>query len=123
MIEAERGQVIAPMAVVADPTASGGRYVAQSTTSGRGSVRYGLSAPVTGTYRLSGRFIAANASSDSVTVSLDGSGARSWSVSNRPTAWTWENGPVLQLTAGLHTLVIGYREPNTRLDQLAITPL
>jgi hypothetical protein len=123
VIEAEGGQVITPMQVFADPTASGGHYVAQPTRSGKGAVRFRLSAPAIGTYRLSGRFIAATSSSDSVTVSLDGSGPASWLVHHRAAAWAWANGPVLKLTAGVHTLVIGYREPDTKLDQFSITPV
>jgi Bacterial Ig domain/Protein of unknown function (DUF1565)/Fibronectin type III domain len=121
--EAESGTVSSPMTVASDAAAQGGKYVVQNSGSGTGKVTYSVAAPVAGSYLLAFRVIAPSTSSDALNYAVDG---RTAQVQNLPssarTAWTWVNGPTLNLSAGRHTLVVSKRENGVRLDALTLTP-
>jgi hypothetical protein len=111
------------MAVAFSSTAQGGRYVVQSSGSGTGRVTYRLTAPVAASYVLAYRAIAPSTSSDEFTYALDSGSTRVLTVpSSARTAWTWINGPTLNLSAGPHTLVVAKRENGVRLDAFSLTP-
>ena len=121
--EAESGTVTSPMAVASSSTAQGGRYVVQSSGSGTGRVTYRFTAPVAASYVLAYRAIAPSTSSDEFTYALDSGWTRVLTVpSSARTAWTWVNGPTLNLSAGPHTLVVAKRENGVRLDAFTLTP-
>jgi Bacterial Ig domain/Protein of unknown function (DUF1565) len=121
--EAESGTVASPMAVASSSSAQGGRYVVQTSGSGTGRVTYRFTAPVAASYVLAYRAIAPSTSSDEFTYALDGGSTRLLTVpSSARTAWTWINGPTLNLSAGTHTLVVAKRENGVRLDAFTVTP-
>ena len=115
-IEAEAGDVVAPMRVLTDSAAQGGKYVVQTASSGRGGVTFQFSIPSNGKYVLQARVIAPDGGSNSVYRSVDGSSPTSWALPEPLTTWTWAAGPTVTLTAGHHVLVLSRRESGTRLD-------
>ena len=121
--EAESGTVAVPMTLASDAAAQGGRYVVQTSGSSTGRVTYRISVPVGASYVLAFRVIAPSTSSDEFTYAVDGGSTRVQSVpSSARTAWTWINGPTLNLSAGTHTLVVARRENGVRLDAFTLTP-
>jgi chitodextrinase len=120
-VEAESGTLTAPMAVVADTKAQGGKYVAQTsgTTVGRDTIT--VNVPAAGRYALALRVIAPNSSSDSFTYAVDTGAATVFNLGTR-TSWTWVTGPTLMLTAGQHRIVVSKRENGARLDAVRLTP-
>ena len=135
--EAEAGTRVAPMATGTDTNASGGSYVA-TLRNNIGSVALTFNVPVAGTYGLWGRVLAANSSSDSFIVSVDSGATDIWDVAEGVWSpnWQWRlavgRGPagtapgaisprVFTLTAGTHTFLLAGRDPNTKLDLVALT--
>lgn len=114
--EAEAGIVTAPMKIVSASSASGGKYVVQTTDTGKGSVKYSVTIPTAGQYRLSAKVIASSGSSNSVYYSLDGGNTSTWNFPDNLKDWAWASGPTVTLSQGTHTLLITKRERNTKLD-------
>ena len=114
--EAESGTVTAPMQIVSDGAASGGKYIVQTTDKGTGDAKYTVNIPSAGKYQLRTKVISPNGSSNSFYYSLDGGSSKNWSLPNTIKNWTWVDGPSINLTQGAHTLEIKKREKNTRLD-------
>jgi hypothetical protein len=137
--EAESGILVAPMTLVAEAGASGGRFV-QSTTTGSGTLRLQVNAPTAGTYVLWGRVLAPTPDTDSLYVSVDGGAEDIWDMAEflwKP-EWQWTrvtgraaNGGtpsrlnqqprLFTLTAGVHTFTFRGREPQAGLDRLFVT--
>jgi hypothetical protein len=135
-VEAESGTLVAPMAMTTNTLASGGAYVSSPIASS-GSVTYNVNIPATDTYVVWCRVLAADATSDSFTVLVDGTAAdtfdaaeNTWSPQSQ---WTVLNGRggtttpatlnprTLALSKGAHTITFQGRDPNTVLDRLIIT--
>jgi len=137
-IEAEEGELTAPMAVASDSAASGGAYVA--ATSGSGSVRFECEVVEAGEYLLQALIHAPTSSQNSFYVGLDGEAAQgsnafvygppvtssfAWdnvaTQGSNPLSQPPQNDPkVFALTAGRHGIQIYGREAGTRLDKLIL---
>jgi hypothetical protein len=102
-----------------DPGASGGKYVEASSS---GSVSYQVEAPAAGTYRVAGWIKAADGSSDSFSLSVDGSSAGTWTLASPSAAWIYDvdDGHAYALSAGTHTVTISYREAGAKIDRLTL---
>jgi hypothetical protein len=135
--EAESGTVSAPMQILSDPAASGGRYVSvtpgsNSTgappTSGFATVPFTVS--TAGAYRIWGRVIDPTTSDDSFWVRVDGGSWVNWNNIPPGTGWHWDdvhnaaaaNSTVTySLAAGAHTVDFAYREDGAKLDRVLVT--
>jgi RHS repeat-associated protein len=128
-IEAESGVLTAPFAAVNDSTASNGQYIVETTLSANCAAgtttfaTYSFNIAAAGVYRVWGRTIAPNSGADSFCVQIDSGTLATWTVP-QSASWTWNkvlDTTTFSLSAGTHTLKIGYREANTKLDKLIIT--
>jgi hypothetical protein len=132
-LEAEHGQLTQPMAVGADSTAAGGRYLWVPTGTGvndsalGGAATYQFSVPVAGTYIVWGRVFSTSLSDNSFWVTIDSTPPLKWDTPPNA-AWVWDGAHYgggapyrFPLSAGMHTLRISHREARTKLDQLVIT--
>lgn len=118
--EAESGTASGGMRVLSDDTAaSGGRYVQADAS---GSMTYQVNVSASGTYRVAGWIKAANGSSDSFSVSLDGKSAVTWTLRYPTSSWTYDtdDGNTFSLGAGTHTLTLKYREAGAKIDKLVL---
>jgi hypothetical protein len=95
-----------------------------------GRMTFNFTASAAGDYRVWGRNIAPTTSDDSWWVQMDGKTAIKWNDILASTTFQWspvhdsDNAKTVvtfNLTAGPHTLVIGYREDGTKLDRILIT--
>ena len=126
-IEAEDGNIQAPMAVAGDGLASGGEYVwipynAENPVN-PGYSEYAFEIPASGDYVVWGRTLATTGAHDSFFVSMDDLGSVKW-VTPRGRDWLWNlafGGQVFYLEKGVHTLRVMQREDGTKLDKLLIT--
>lgn len=141
-IEAEAMSLTGPFQTSADPGASGGMFVTQSTgplntdpgaTADVGRAIYDFTLPMSGPTRIFGRIRAADVDSDSFWVRIDNSAYVQWNDLNAVSggAWTWDDvhdtpsdnevPAEFMLEAGPHRLEIVYRETNAQLDRVVIT--
>lgn len=120
--EAESGVVTAPMKIASASSASGGKYVVQTTGTGTGSIRYSVVIPATGQYQLNAKVIAPNGSSNSVYYSIDDGDMTAWHFPSNLKNWTWASGPTVTLSQGTHTLLVTKREIKTKLDAFEFKP-
>ncbi len=117
--------------IVSDATASNGKYVtvtpgvqslsaAPATAVGWIIIPFTLTNSAPANFLVSGRVNCASADDDSLYVRLNNG---SWTtVNGLPTGgWTWANFGTYNLTAGSHTLYLGYREDGARLDKISIS--
>jgi hypothetical protein len=128
-LEAEAGVFTAPMVAASDASASNGQFIwspsTQDTncTSGAttGWATYTVNIPA-GTYKLWGRGMGPDGSSDSFCVQIDTGTIQTWHLSTG-TVWKWD--PMLSgtftLSAGTHTIKVRYREDGAKLDRLLLT--
>ncbi|MBL8158855.1 hypothetical protein JNJ66_00145 [Candidatus Saccharibacteria bacterium] len=119
--EAETGALVSPMAAHNDPSAQGGKYVAQLSGSGTGRVTYTFNVTTAGSYTLKGRVIAPTSSSNSFSYAFDTASRQDWNLTAGTTSWTWATGPTVSLTAGKHTLTLYKKENGTKVDALSLT--
>ena len=117
--EAEAGTVTTGMVVAADATASGGSSVVAQSAGG--TVRYTVSVPSRGTYMIAGWVKAPSSSADAFTVRVDSGSAAEWRLT-QSRSWTYDAGsnPTFSLSAGTHTLTVGYREAGAAVDRLVL---
>jgi Divergent InlB B-repeat domain len=128
-LEAENGNLTAPMAIQSASTASKGKFVEvpagkgnnynDATKGGPGEVRFTISIPQAGTRALWARTIASN-NSDSFYVTRNGTLVKEWSVPPS-TTWKWNKIANLSLAAGNINLAFRQREDGTKLDQVILT--
>ena len=133
--EAECAQVGAKWLTGSDPLAGSGAYVVitrgyQSLESAppdlpENYVRFRIEVPRDSTYYIQGRLNAPSRNADSYWFRIDGGSWEPWyrDVVTHGT-WAWReipNGP-FALTAGEHLLDLAYREKNTELDRLFVSP-
>lgn len=118
-IEAESGSVAGGMVVVDDATASGGRHVAGRSS---GTVTFTMDVPSAGRYMIAGYTKAPNGSSNSFTVKVDASSKKTWDLKEPTTSWVYDaaGNPAFDLSAGRHTVVIGFREAGALVDRVAL---
>ncbi|MEK7415123.1 MAG: Ig-like domain-containing protein [Planctomycetota bacterium] len=132
-LEAESADTLsAPLAILADPAAAGGEYIAnlaagdsyaQPPATGHAVYTFDLSQ--TGSYVIWGRIIMPSTSKDSFWVRVDNGPWTIWSGMVTKT-WTWKEFHIAGVTtlydlaAGRHTLTIAYREDGAKLDALYI---
>lgn len=131
-LEAERGTVGATWNDnVADTTASAGQYVtvkpgnnstASAPTTAAGLVTLTFNVTTAGTYKLWFRTICPDANGDSFWVKMDSGSFAMWNGITAATAWRWDSfATTYTLSAGSHTLTIGYREDGAKLDKVYLT--
>jgi hypothetical protein len=137
-LEAEQGNLSAPMTQATDYRASGGSYI--WVTNGNGSVSdpaeaggqalYSFNVPISGNYLVWGRIASNNTSHNSFFVSMDYAYDLTWHTAlGRNNTWIWDQvadssaaaPAVFYLEAGTHTLLIKQREDGTKLDSIMIT--
>jgi len=128
-MEAEGGELYAPMIAVQDPTASNGQYVHTPDQAGygQGETHLTVELPQAGVYTVWGRAWGLDAEADSFWVSVDGGTEVLWDIPRG--GWAWDrvsnrggDDPVqFDLSAGLHTFVFRTRDDGSRLDVIEIT--
>ncbi|MGD9216830.1 MAG: PKD domain-containing protein [Desulfobacteraceae bacterium] len=137
-IEAEDGDIHAPMQIADNPDASASTYIevpngqgnASSPSQGAGYAVYTFNAPTTADYVVWGRIIAKDGKDNSFFVSMDGNTPTTWHT-QKSESWIWNqvNVPgnteplVYRLEAGQHTLTIYQREDGTQIDRILFTDL
>jgi hypothetical protein len=129
-IEAEAGQLSAPMVAASSTLASSGRYiwVPKGRYSTTGYAVYNFEVPVSGNYVFWGRINAASYKSNSFLVSIDGAKDVLWDAKVSK-SWLWNSvkssrdpdPKVFYLNAGRHNLMVKRREIGTQLDKILIT--
>jgi peptidoglycan/xylan/chitin deacetylase (PgdA/CDA1 family) len=141
--EAENGTgaSTAPMTIVNDANASGGKCIWSGTSGSNasvptnGHVTFAFTAPSAGTYKVWGRFLVgpATTSDDSLWVRIDSGTWVQWNdifprIGNAGYAWDSEhdtpnaNAVVTHtLTAGAHVLEVAYRESGLKMDRFLVT--
>jgi ADP-ribosylglycohydrolase len=149
-IEAESGSLNPPLQVYSDTTASGGKYVmapegVNSTASApaTGQAVYTFSISTAGKYRVKCFVMAPSSSQNSYWVKMDIGEWVRWEpaimarMEGLTNTWYWSyvlNGDVYDaekvapfmkydLTEGVHTLVIAYREGGMKIDKIRIDPV
>src|SRR6185436_12342680 len=124
--ESGTGAGTAPMAIVSDASASGGKSIWNATTSSNlnpptdGHVTYPFSVGSAGTWKLWGRFLVGPAqdSDDSLWVRIDNT-AYAWdAVHNTASS---DALVTYDLATGNHTLEIAYRENGLKIDRFLLT--
>jgi len=117
-LEAEDGDLHAPMQSATDSNASSGEYIRVTSGSG-GYAEYSFDIPESGTYFIWGRVLGPTVGSDSFYISTDNGDDVNWYV---PIAtWDWDQALSVYFAAGQHTLIIKQRERRTQLDKILIT--
>jgi hypothetical protein len=129
-LEAECGSVGTLWNRTTDTNASNSQYVtiqpgqnstASAPTNTAGQITFPFNASQAGTYRLFARMLGPTANDDSFWISMDGGSWVFWNNWWNPN-WIWAQFPnTFNLTAGNHTLTIGFREDGARLDKINIT--
>lgn len=128
-LEAEAAPVGSTWDVLTDANASNGSYVTVKTgnvSSGaapdaNGQLSFTFNAESAGTYTLWARVICPSFDDDSFWVKMDDGSFVMWNGLATSTSWTWKSQGTFNLTAGTHTLKIGYREDGAKLDKILIT--
>ncbi len=122
VVEAESGDLGAPVSVGSDPAASGAHHVeAPAGSGGGGSMSADISVPVAGTWHLWARMLAPAAASNELHASVDGGPVTVLAAPAPGAAWQWVRGSAHVLAAGRHRLVITSAADGTRLDQVVLT--
>lgn len=136
-LEAESGELAAPMAAFDDPGASRGHFVQVEAAAGNddeaGAVTLAFEVPQAGDHVVWARVRARSSGSNSLRVSVDGGQDQVWHLDGEGRGddepWIWmrfalldADGPrVYDLTAGLHRLRLGNREDGTQVDRVVVT--
>jgi hypothetical protein len=138
-IEAESGNLIAPMSQITDPAVAGGVYI-ETASNNAGTATYSVNTPSPGVYKIVGRVFAANDGSDSFFVNIDNLGEFIWdlnptSVASDFSIWrddevtnrgngTYNNPEhdpyTVELTQGNHTIAFKGREASVKLDYFSL---
>ncbi|MDZ7261111.1 MAG: Ig-like domain-containing protein [candidate division KSB1 bacterium] len=132
-IEAESGTLTSPMQIASDANASGGQYIYVPSGYETGMATYTVQIATAGDYRIWGRVIGPDESSNSVYVSIDGGAESRWKFRPPSASWFWnlvchvhddgyeERPKIFSLTAGNHTLKIRGRQAGSKIDKLIFT--
>jgi parallel beta-helix repeat protein len=120
--EAEYGEVVAPLKVVDDPSASSGKHILQVDENGEGYALYRVVVPQSGEYQLKARVKSEEGSPGSARVSFDGDDTSLWHLEDLNSEWAWVFGPTVQLSAGVRELRILLDGTNASIDRLELRP-
>jgi hypothetical protein len=128
-IEAEDGDIYAPMEIADNAEASEGSYIWVPYGAGsNGYAEYTFEFQTTGDYLIWGRVISNDNASNSFYVSVDGGSDITWHTKQGgQETWTWDvvkdasNPLVVHFEAGMHSLTIKQRENGTKIDRILIT--
>ena len=119
--------------------AAGGKYLEAKTgnnaynyspKNAEDQLQFTFTVPAAGSYKIWGRVKCATDNDDSFWVQVDGGAWTQWNNLNNGGVWTWNdvhetrNGGqaiTYNLSAGSHTLKVGYREDGAQLDKLVVT--
>lgn len=129
-VEAEWGALATPMMRAEDALASACEYV-YTTERDSGSVTLTFTVPTTGNYYPWARAMGLSLSENSFFFSVDGSEPIWYEIPPYYCEWTWiwyrvhaagqsDETPIM-LSEGIHVVVFGGREPDSRLDAFLIT--
>ncbi|MBV4358747.1 glycoside hydrolase family 98 domain-containing protein [Pinibacter aurantiacus] len=128
-MEAECGTVGSLFTSPQDATASAGRYItvqagnnstANPPSTADGQITYDFNISTAGTYNLWARVRAFGPNDDSFWIKMDNGNWTAWNNMDTATVWAWENFQSYYLSAGNHTLTLGYREDGTHMDKIYI---
>lgn len=128
-MEAECGNVGSLFTSPQSATASAGRYITVQAgnnsvdnppSTSDGQVSYDFNIATAGTYNLWARVRAFGPSDDSYWIKMDNGSWTAWNNMDTATSWAWENYQSYYLSAGNHTLYVGYREDGTHMDKIYI---
>jgi len=131
-LEAECGTVGGRWDSINDTAASGGTYVTirpgsnrlgSAPTNANGQITFNVDIANAGTFSLWGRVIAPTTSDDSFWVTVDGGTPLNWNGIGPTSTWDWFQANTYTLSAGTHTITIGFREDGALLDKLYLTSL
>lgn len=114
-VEAESGVLTAGFLNEAVTGASGGHAV---VANGTGTDTFSVTTSA-GKLLITGRVLAANKSSDSFRISVDGGSAETW-VLPADGMWMFSTAPAFEVDAGTHSIVISYREQGATVDTLTL---
>ncbi|MCW0483263.1 T9SS type A sorting domain-containing protein [Prolixibacteraceae bacterium A06] len=130
-LEAECGAVGSLWNTETDDNASNGKYVTiksgnnsndNAPTDASGLITYSFEISEAGSYKLYARVICPNANDDSFWLKMNSGSFDSWNGIGPSSSWEWFAYPnSYNLSAGTHTLTIGYREDGAKLDKLWLT--
>jgi len=138
-IEAESATTLtAPMEILDDAAASGGKYISTPVAarndspdaSTDGIASYTFSVTTDGSFIIFGRIRAPTTDNDSFWVKVDTGVWIQWNNLPASTGWVWDDvhtsmqadtRVTFTLAPGDHTLAVAYREQVTALDKLVIT--
>lgn len=130
-LEAECGSVGSLWNIETDENASNDQYVTikpgnnslnNAPNDASGLITYKFDISESGSYTLFLRVICPNANDDSFWLKIDNGAFTSWNNIGPSTSWQWFAYPsAYNLSAGTHTLTIGYREDGAKLDKLWIS--
>jgi hypothetical protein len=119
--EAEYGEVVGPLKVGRDPSASSGKHLLQLDEGGAGYVVYQVVVPRDGEYQLKASVKTEAGKPSPAKVSFDGKQPpRLWRLGEVQGEWSWVFGPSVQLSAGVHELRIFLEGPTTYIDKLEL---
>ena len=118
-LEAEDGDLFAPMQRATDADASSGEYISASSGSG-GYAEYSLDIAEPGSYFIWGRVLGTSGGRNSFYISSDDDNDEIWHFPVS-TNWDWNQAASVYLEAGQHILTIKQREYRAQLDRLVIT--
>lgn len=121
-LEAESGTLTAPMQAATDSNAANGKFVWVPNGGGNsGQADYTLNITDPGIYTFWGRVVFLNSTDDSFFLSMD-SGTDGVYTAGASAAWQWvKYGTTFDLTAGIHTFRVKFREDGAKLDKLLFT--
>jgi hypothetical protein len=132
VFEAESYSSITPsMAKAVGSMVSGGAYihvpllrphgVEEGAPTDQGRATYRIKIPVAGTYRFWALCNWHDGCGNSFFLKIDDKPAVVLGQDGTYQRWHWVKGPTLHLGAGLHTVIVQYREDGAKLDQAMFT--
>ena len=130
-LEAEGGNVGSLWLANTDSRASDKKYVTvksgnnssnSAPVSESGWISYTIDVTVANTYVLWMRTLCPNANDDSFWLRMDNDSWSRWNDIPTSSAWTWNQcSKTFNLSEGIHTFYIGYREDGAKIDKLLFT--
>jgi|GEM_PF-4244431 len=127
--EAEAGVLTGPMTIQSDAAASGGRYIRSTATAytpnpAAGTATFQFQVEEAGMYYLWARVMGLDGTRNSFWFSLDGGADQPFEIQSFAGRWQWgwqrTPGQPYNLAPGTHTVRFMAREPQARLDKLAL---
>jgi Glycosyl hydrolase family 98/Secretion system C-terminal sorting domain/Glycosyl hydrolase family 98 C-terminal domain len=129
-LEMECAEVGSLWNIIADTTASNGNYVtiqagnnsnSAAPIDTTGHIVFDIEVPTSGMYTLWARAQSPSASDDSIWLKMNNGNWDLWNGVTGSAAWSWGQFLTYNLTAGVNTLTVGYREDGLKLDKIYLT--